>query len=121
VDHAADALFIYDFDQGTIVDVNRQACESLGFTRQELIGTTAAAFHLDSEQAHMESVAQQAAAGESVFGTHWHRRKDGTLFPVEAHTSQYWYGGRRFLLKIARDITERKRAEQALRRSAGLL
>ena len=69
----------------------------------------------------MESVAQQAAAGESVFGTHWHRRKDGTLFPVEAHTSQYWYGGRRFLLKIARDITERKRAEQALRRSAGLL
>ena len=42
VDHAADALFIYDFEQGTIVDVNRQACESLGYTRQELIGTTAA-------------------------------------------------------------------------------
>jgi len=121
VDHAADALFVYDFDQGTIVDVNRQACESLGYTRQELIGATAAAFHLDSEQAHMESVALRAAAGESVFDTHWHRRKDGTLFPVEAHTSQYWYGGRRFLLKVARDITDRKQAEAALRAQANLL
>jgi PAS domain S-box-containing protein len=121
VDHAADALFIYDFDQGTIVDVNRQACEGLGYMRDELIGTTAAAIHVDSEQAHLESVARRVAAGESVFDTHWHRRKDGTLFPVEAHTSQYLYGGRRFLLKVARDITERKSAEEALRRSEDYL
>jgi PAS domain S-box-containing protein len=112
VDHAADALFIYDFEQGTIVDVNRQACESLGHTRQELIGTTAVAFHLESDRAQMESVAQRAAAGESVFDTHWHCRKDGTLFPVEVHTSQYWYGGRRFLLKVARDVSDRLRAEE---------
>ena len=121
VDHAADALFIYDFEQGTIVDVNRQACESLGYTRQELIGTTAVAFHLESDRAQMESLAERAAAGETVIDTHWHRRKDGTLFPVEVHTSQYWYGGRRFLLKVARDITDRKRAEEALRRSEAYL
>ncbi|MGO8731773.1 MAG: PAS domain S-box protein, partial [Terriglobia bacterium] len=112
VDHAADALFIYDFEEGTIVDVNRQACESLGYTRQELIGTAAVAFHLDSERAQIESVAPRAAAGEHVIDTHWHRRKDGTLFPVEVHTSQYWYGGRRFLLKVARDISDRLRAEE---------
>jgi PAS domain S-box-containing protein len=121
VDHAADALFIYDFEQGTIVDVNRQACEGLGYTRQELIGTTGAAFHLDSEQSQMTSVAQRAAAGESVFDTHWHRRKDGTLFPIEAHTRLYWQDGRRFLLKVARDITDRRRAEAALRAQADLL
>jgi PAS domain S-box-containing protein len=118
VDHAADALFIFDSEQGTIVDVNRQACESLGYTRQELIGTTGVAFHLDSEQAELESVAHRAAAGESVFDTHWHRRKDGKLFPVEAHTSQYSFGGRRFLLKVARDITDRKRAEEEVRNAA---
>jgi PAS domain S-box-containing protein len=112
VDYAADALFIYDSEQGMIVDVNRQACESLGYTREELVGTTAAAFHLDSERAQMESVAQRAAAGETVIDTHWHRRTDGTLFPVEVHTSQYWYGGRRFLLKLARDISDRLRAEE---------
>jgi hypothetical protein len=121
VDHAADALFIYDFEHGMIVDVSRQACESLGYTRQELIGTTAVAFHLESDRAQVESVAERAAAGETVIDTHWHRRKDGTLFPVEAHTSQYWYGGRRFLLKLARDITDRKRAEQALRESEAYL
>jgi PAS domain S-box-containing protein len=117
VDHAADALFIFDFEQRTIVDVNRQACESLGYTRDELIGTTALAFHVDSDTTAMESIAERAAAGETVIDTHWHRRKEGTLFPVEAHTSEFWYGGRRFLLKVARDISDRLRAEEALRES----
>ena len=52
-----------------------------------------------------------------MFDTHWHRRKDGTVFPVEVHTSLYWYSGRRFLLKIARDISDRLRAEEAIRHS----
>ncbi len=113
VDHVADALFIYDFEQGTIVDVNRQACESLGYTRQELIGTTALAFDRNEDRAATESIAERTAAGETVIDTHWHRRKDGTLFPVEVHTSQYWHGGRRFLLKVARDMSDRLRAEEA--------
>ncbi len=50
VDHAGDALFVYDLEERTIVDVNRQACESLGYTRQELIGKTPGAFHLESYQ-----------------------------------------------------------------------
>ena len=121
LDHAADALFIYDFEQGTIVDVNRQACESLGYARQELVGTMGAAFHLDAEQPDLEAVAHRAAAGEAVFDKHWHRRKDGTLFPVETHTSLVSFGGRRFLLKVARDISDRLRAEEALRRSEAYL
>jgi PAS domain S-box-containing protein len=112
VDHAADALFILDFEQGTVVDVNRSACESLGYTRQELIGTTPLAFDRNVDRATTESVAQRTAAGETVIDTHWHQRKDWTQFPVEAHTSQFWYGGRRFLLKVARDISDRLRAEE---------
>ena len=117
VDHAGDALFVYDLEQHTIIDVNRSACESLGYTRQELIGQTPLAFHLDSYQAEMESVAKRAQAGETVFDTHWHRRSDGTLFPVEVHTSLVSYGGRRFLLMVARDITDRLRAEEAVRQN----
>src|ERR1700757_3733764 len=96
VDHAGDALFVYDLEQQTVVDVNRSACESLGYTRQELIGKTPLVFHPDSYQAEMESVAERAAAGETVFDTHWHRRKDGTVFPVEVHTSRVLYAGRHF-------------------------
>jgi PAS domain S-box-containing protein len=117
VDHAGDALFVQDFEQGTIVDVNRQACESLGYTRQELIGNTVPAFHLDSDRAGLESVAESAAAGGTVVNTHWHRRKDGSVFPVEAHSTLVWYGARRFLLNVARDISDRKRAEEAVRQS----
>jgi formate hydrogenlyase transcriptional activator len=118
VDHAADAFFMLDFEQGTIIDVNRCACESLGYSRQELIGMTPLAFDVNLDRTTLESIAAQAAAGGTViFDRHWHRRKDGSVFPVEVQTSAFWHGGRRFLLKVARDITERIRAEEAIRQS----
>jgi PAS domain S-box-containing protein len=113
VDHAAEAFFMLDFEEGTIVDVNRPACESLGYTRQELIGMTPMDFDVNLDQATLESMAERTAAGETVFfDRHWHRRKDGTLFPVEVHTSLFWHGGRRLLLKVAMDISDRLRSEQ---------
>jgi hypothetical protein len=113
VDHAADAFFMLDLEQGIIIDVNRTACASLGYTRQELIGMTPLAFDVNLDRAAFESVAERTAAGETVlFDRHWHRRKDGSLFPVEAQTSVIWHGGRQFLLKVARDISDRLRAEE---------
>jgi len=113
VDHAADAFFMVDFEHGTIIDVNRSACESLGYTHQELIGKTALAFDVNPDPAAFESISQRAAAGETVLSDrHWHRRKDGSVFPVEVQTSVFWYHGRRFLVKAARDISDRLRAEE---------
>jgi PAS domain S-box-containing protein len=112
VDHAGDAFFVYDLEQKTLVDVNREACESLGYSRQELVGKTPFAYHVESYEPEMESVAERAAAGETLFDTHWHRRKDGTVFPVEVHTSLVSYAGRRFLLMVARDISDRVRSEE---------
>jgi PAS domain S-box-containing protein len=113
VDHAADALFMLDFEDGTIIDVNRCACESLGYTREELIGMTPLAFDVDLDRATFESIAERAATGETVlFDRHWHRRKDGSLYPVEVQTSTFWHEGRHFLLKVARDISDRLRAEE---------
>ena len=113
VDHAADAFFMLDFEQGTIIDVNRCACESLGYAREELIGMNPMSFDLDLDRAILDSVAERAAAGETVlFDRHWHRRKDGSLFPVEVQTSLFWHRGRRLLLKISRDISDRLRAEE---------
>jgi len=112
VDHAGDALFVYDLEQRTIVDVNRRACEELGYIREELIGNTPLVFHQDSYETEMESDQDRAARGETVFNTHVHRRKDGTVFPVEVQTSLLSYGGRRFLLNVARDVTDRLRAEE---------
>jgi len=113
VDHAADEFFVLDFERGTIIDVNRSACESLGYTRQELIGKTPLAFDVNLDPAAFESISQRAAAGETVLSDrHWHRRKDGSTFPVEVNTSVFWYRGRRFLVKAARDISDRRQAEE---------
>ncbi|HET9909230.1 MAG TPA: PAS domain S-box protein, partial [Anaerolineales bacterium] len=111
VDHAADAFFLYD-EQGTILDVNRQACESLGYSRHELIGMTP--YEIDSMLDHsfIGQLESRLDAGDTVAFETRHRRKDGSVFPVEVRGRPFWHGERRFSVALARDITERKQAEE---------
>ena len=110
VDHATDAFFLLD-DQSTILDVNRQACDSLGYGREELIGMRRDSFDVGLYEAPVQRLRQRMAAGEILTFETRHRRKDGTVFPVEVRSGQFEQGGRRFLA-LVRDITERKRAEE---------
>jgi PAS domain S-box-containing protein len=119
VDYATDAFFVLD-DDATVLDVNRQACKDLGYTRQELIGKHRSAFDIGLDDVSVQSLTQRIAAGDSLTFETRHRRKDGTSFPVELRVAQFEQGGRRFLC-LARDITERKKAEEALRRSEAYL
>jgi len=113
VDHATDAFFLHD-DQMCILDVNSQACESLGRRREELIGLHPRDLDASLDEASIARLAERVAAGENLTFESLHRRKDGTVFPVEIRASQFQQGGRLFRLCLARDITERKRAEQGL-------
>ena len=120
VDHATDAFFLHN-DQGTIVDVNRQACEMLGYTAEELIGVTPADFDVDAVVSFQERFGSRLAAGEVIaFETH-HRRKDGNVLPVEIRIRPFREGSRKLGVALVRDITERKQAEEALRDSHNLL
>ena len=114
VDHAMDAFFLLD-DRLTVIDVNRQACDSLGYSRDELIGMHPRDFDAGLDESSIERLRQRIAAGETLTFETRHRRKDGTSFPVEISSGQFEPGGR--LLCLVRDITERKRAEDALRAS----
>ncbi len=115
VDHAADALFLHDGDeQGTILDVNLQACESLGYSREELIGMTANDFDLDLRRTTVDQNRVRLSSGEMIAFETWHRRKDGTLFPVEIRVRPFWQDGRWFSVSLARDITDRKQIQEAL-------
>ena len=115
VDHAADAFFLTD-EQGRILDVNRRACESLGYSRDELIGMTPFGF-VDLEPAVIADRHRKFLAGEAVAFESRHRRKDGTVFPVETRGKSFQEGGQQFMVALSRDTTERTRAEQALRES----
>ncbi|MGB8983110.1 MAG: PAS domain S-box protein, partial [Anaerolineales bacterium] len=100
-----------------ILDCNTAACQMNGYTRHELIGQPIdilnpqplPAVELD------EYLAKIRQAGVLHYET-LHRRKDGTEFPIEVSTSLISLGGRDVLLGIDRDITERRRAEENLRR-----
>jgi PAS domain S-box-containing protein len=119
VDHATDAFFLLD-DDWTVLDVNRQACHALGYSRQELIGKHKSDFDIGLDDASIQRLKQRMIAGEAITFETRHRRKDGTSFPVEVHVGQFEQGGRRFLC-LVRDITERKRAEEVLHDSEAKL
>lgn len=119
VDYAADAFFLFD-DHATVLDVNRQACESLGYCRDELIGKHPRDFDIALDEVAIERLRLRMLSGETVTFETRHKRKDGTSFPVEVRGGLIEQGGRRYL-SLVRDVTERKRAEEALRRSEAYL
>src|SRR5262249_55913238 len=100
-------------EQARVLDVNRRACESLGYTRDELIGVTPAEFDSDLTPALFDDRVRKLIAGETIAFESRHRRKDGTIFPVEIRSQAFWEGGRRFIVSLARDITERQRLEMS--------
>jgi PAS domain S-box-containing protein len=116
VDHATDAFMLHAED-GTVIDVNPQACDSLGYIRDELIGMKPMEFDPNISNASLENINEQLSRGEMVTFESCHRRKDGSEFPVEVRVRPFWHGGRRLNISAVRDISDRKRAEQAVRRS----
>jgi PAS domain S-box-containing protein len=116
VDHASDALFLHRAG-GEILDVNRQACESLGYAREDLIGQNPGFLDPDITPARLEQLVQELSAGKTIAFDSRHQRKDGTLFPVEVRIRPFTLAGNRFGLALVRDISERRQAEAALRQS----
>ncbi|WP_280155037.1 PAS domain S-box protein [Piscinibacter sp. XHJ-5] len=114
VDRATDAFFLLD-DKSTVIDVNRQACVGLGYERDELIGMHPRDFDVALDEQSISRLAARAGAGETITFETRHRRRDGTVFPVEIRSGMFRQGDRMFYLALARDITERKLAEERLR------
>jgi PAS domain S-box-containing protein len=113
VDRAADAFFLMD-EQLAVVDVNRQACEGLGYSREELIGMHPRDFDVALDEPSIDGLAERALADETVTFETRHRRRDGSVFPVEIRTGVFYQGGRRFYLALARDISQRKLADERM-------
>ena len=116
VEQAADAFYLIAPDN-RFLDVNEAACMALGFSREELL--TKAIEDIDPDvpadtAARMFDVMRRQ--GRLRFETR-HRRRDGTIFPVEVMANYIEFGGREFNFCFVRDITERKRDEENLRNS----
>ena len=120
VNNAYDAVWLHEASAerpGRTVDVNDRACELLGYTRAELLALDVTAIDVPEQQLRAPEVMRRLAAeGHHVFETELVRR-DGSRVPVEISASRLDLRGHALVLSMVRDITERRRAQQALRES----
>jgi diguanylate cyclase (GGDEF)-like protein/PAS domain S-box-containing protein len=116
IQYIPDIFSVHDYE-GNIIDVNQHACESLGYTHEEFLELSVQDIEQDfSADKHAEQW-KQMVPGVPILLEGVHKRKDGTTFPAEIRIGMFESGGRKLFLALVRDITERKRAEEALRES----
>jgi two-component system cell cycle sensor histidine kinase/response regulator CckA len=115
IQRSSEAAFWIDPD-GRFSYVNEAACRSLGYSREELLEMTVQdidpGFPKGIWAEHWEDLKRRGSFNIESY----HRTKDGTLFPVEITVNYVIFGGKEYNCVFARDITERKRAEEVLHR-----
>lgn len=112
---APDGMFVHD-QNGNFIEVNRQACESVGYSKEELLKMNVLDLEQDFDLASAQTVWSQIMPGDTkiIFGQH--RRKDGFRFPVEIHFGVFLFDNQRLYFALVRNISERIKAEQQLRK-----
>jgi PAS domain S-box-containing protein len=114
LDNAGDAIFIHDLE-GQILEVNQVACERLGYSREELLQMTPMDFDAPEYAALFPRRIEELQRHGHIIAETAHVRRDGTLIPIELSSRLVEYEGKNVVLSIARDVTERKQTEEALR------
>ena len=113
MDGTGDSFFLYDLD-GHLIYVNEATCRERGFEKDELLCKDVSALVApDYAEKRGKILKNLLATGELIFESA-HLRQDGSCLPVEIHSRLLDLGDRRLILSVARDITRRKQAEEAL-------
>jgi two-component system, cell cycle sensor histidine kinase and response regulator CckA len=109
---ATDGIHVLD-EHGNVLEANDAFCHMLGYTREEVMQLNVSDW--DVQWSHEELMAKisELIRHRKIFITK-HRRKDGEVRDMEIHAGGIMLSGRAYLYASARDITDRKRAEEAL-------
>jgi PAS domain S-box-containing protein len=110
-------MWVYDLDTLAFLDVNHAAMRQYGYSREEFLSMTIKDIRPPEDLPALLKKLSGLKQGISMSGVWRHRKKDGTLIDVEIISHGITFGPRRARFVIANDITGRRRAEEALRRS----
>lgn len=116
VDRAGDMIIRVDLD-GRILYANESACAEYGYGGNEMLTLTMYDIAPDLVEGQWGRTISEAFLSDATLRREVrHRRKDGTLFPVEITATFLEFDGTRHVVIYGRDITERKQAEETLKR-----
>lgn len=114
--HSHDAIFIHDL-KGNILDVNKKAMALFGYKKPELLSLKIRDLHPRSELASSKKAFQTIEKNGFVEFECLFKKKNGDIFPAEVSSSLIMVDGERIVQGVVRDITERKLADDAFRKS----
>lgn len=117
-EQAPDLVYITDYD-GNFLDVNRQFCNELGYSREALLDLTVATVDRKYRQRERNAgfIKRRTEADFVTYETYF-KRQDDSVLPVEVRLSSIYLDGRACLLAFGRNLTERRDAEARIRELA---
>ncbi|MCF7804745.1 MAG: PAS domain S-box protein [Candidatus Marinimicrobia bacterium] len=115
-ENAHDAIIIFNPDHEKVLDVNERGCELYGIPRGDFINMSLEEISLDVDMGKYHIKKTLAKGYNHSFETR-HRRQDGSIMDVEINASVTQFRDQWAILSINRDITERKKTEEILRRT----
>lgn len=114
-----DAVFVHHFSDDSVPsrfdEVNEVACAWLGYTRQELLALMPPDIYAPGTGRDMARIYRELAGTENITFEHELVTRDGNLIPVEIRASHFLLNGERAIISVARNISDRTRAEGQLR------
>jgi len=109
LDNIADAIFVRDFETLKPVYVNKTACEIFGYSKEELLSKDLQDIVSQSSYKKKDEVIKNLIEkGSYVFESET-IKKDGTIFPAEVHSQIIEIDGKKYIVSILRDITEKNK------------
>jgi len=119
VEGSRDGIVVLN-EHGGVVEANRRFAESLGYTVEEVTNLHVWDWNRDwPRERVLAAIRDLGPEGDQFESRHW--RKDGSCFDVELSNSVAQLGGQRLVFCVCHDITERKQANEAVRRSEARL
>jgi PAS domain S-box-containing protein len=120
LNNTTDGIHIHEIKEdgtsGRFTDVNDVACRMLGYTKEEMLAKTPLDITTDYHNPPIERIFEEQRTAVSARFETEHRKKDDTIIPVEVNTHVVTIQGKKMMLGVVRDITERKKAEALLKR-----